>query len=289
MTDSLMKDENIRIIFGSKKVGKRLSAAIIADVLQKDEKEVLNHLEFVNSYIPISNQTVHSMADTVLENDKIIVNIEFNYTYGSDTKVKNESYVMQLYLTELRTHEDYQKIKPVIQIQIDNYDYFKAGKFVYTSLLMEKDLHLIESENVQIYHLNLYYLRQNGYNIKEERYQKLAKMLYIFICEDEKKIDSLFKGDKLMEDVKKEMRRATDGLDWSMLYYNQEEIDRHNIEEAKRIATAEGLAEGLSKGEKKHTLQVLKNMLDDNLSYDMIKKYLDLSQEQLDSLLKEIQ
>ena len=32
---------------------------------------------------------------------------------------------------------------------IDDYDYFKGGKFIYKSVIMEQDLHLIENENIQ--------------------------------------------------------------------------------------------------------------------------------------------
>lgn len=68
---------------------------------------------------------------------------------------------------------------------------------------------------------------------------------------DEKLLNRLYKGDKLMKEVKEEAKRISDNIDWDKLYYNQEEIDRLNREEAIKEGYQEGIQKGMAKGMEK--------------------------------------
>ena len=295
-----MKDSIVKKIFTSDLVGKRLSAAIIASVLKMDEKEVLDNLEYLHPEISDNIEVVNSIVDVMLENDKILINIEFNTTKNDETKMKNETYIVQLYLKQIRRFYQYKEIKPVIQINIDDYDYFKAGQFVYTSIIMEKNLHLIENEKIQIYHINLKYLDELLYNKEEIRLNELASRLYFIVCDNTELLQDLYKGDELMSEVVKEANRISDGIDWSMLYYNPEELQKRAIaSQAKKVA--EGMAQDMAKDmaqdmakdmvEKttnervaREAQRIAKQLLSTNLDDDTILKITGISKETLNKL-----
>lgn len=76
-------------------------------------------------------------------NDKVYFNIEINGYRGESKARQIESYVYQLYLGQLHTCKDYFKIKKVIQINIDLYDFLGYEDFIYNIYLMDKKHHQI--------------------------------------------------------------------------------------------------------------------------------------------------
>ena len=71
----------------------------------------MNNIRTVSEEIAFSSLTVTNSADIVYQTDKLIVDIEINYRrYKSKPKVL-ETYVFELYLGQLHTHQDYNKLK----------------------------------------------------------------------------------------------------------------------------------------------------------------------------------
>ena len=268
MNYDIMKDDVIKKIFTNRSCGKRFSAALIANVLNVDERLVLENLEYLDPNISNNKNSINSVADTVLENDKLLVNIEFNYTQGKFTDIKNGTYIVQLYIRELHSIKDYPNFKPIIQINIDNYDYFKKDKFLYSVKLMETNLHITYSENIQIYHLNLSQLRKNGYNENN----KLEKMLYLFVCKDLNELDKVYKGDELMSEVKKEVQKVCNDLDWSMLFYDPKEIERNNA---------------IDQGVQMRNIEIIANMQKAEFTKEQILLSLGIDEDEYDRIIKE--
>ena len=134
---TLMNDRVVKKLFTSTKVGKRYSAAVIANVLNLDEEDVYNNLEYIHPEISSNASIVNSTADTVYISDKTYIDIEFNMIDGPSNRVKNEAYIVHLYLRQLKNHKDYKNLKKVIQINIDNFDFYGKNKFLYHSMMME--------------------------------------------------------------------------------------------------------------------------------------------------------
>ena len=270
----LMKDEIIKKLFTSKVCGKKLSAALIANVINVDEKIILDNLEFIHPNISSNINNVNSVVDTVLENDKMIVNIEFNYSKERYTSQKNQSYIVQLCISQIRSFKDYGNFKPVIQINLDNYDFFGKDKIMYSVKLMETSLYLTYSDNIQIYHLNLSQLRKQGYN----KNNSLEKLLYLFVCKDKDVLDKLYEGDELMSKVRKEAQSICDNIDWSMLYYDPEELQRKNREYALNEKYQEGIIA--------RNIQIINNMLKANFTKEQILQSLDISENEYYDLIQ---
>ena len=75
---------------------------------------------------------------------------------------------------------------------------------------------------------------------------------------------------------------------------NEDDQIRENllaIENAKRVhatlmqnAKEEGLEEGRAEGSKQEKIEIAKNMLKDNISIDIIAKYTNLTEEEIENL-----
>ena len=136
----LMNDVVVRSLFKNSKVSRELTARIVSLVLKIDYNEVYNNIIFINEDMIFSTKSIDGRTDLMLETNKYYVNIEFNYTKGSTRQKQMNSYVFEIFFKEAIKTEKYKDMKNIIQIMIENYDYFKSGKFIYEVGFMEKEL-----------------------------------------------------------------------------------------------------------------------------------------------------
>ena len=287
----LMKDKIVKKLFTNQNVGKIYSAAIIANVLGLDEQEVYENLEFAHPNIGTNISYVDSEADAIFLHGKTIINIEFNNDFGEKTDIKNETYIVHLYLNQLHTSKDYLNLKNIIQINIDNYDYFDRNQFLYHSAMMETSLHLLDKQHIEIYHINLQFLREMDYNKLIEDKLRLEELVYILICSDKEKLKYLYEKDELMKQVSEEARQiAEDMKEWA--FYNPEEIKRQDMEIKIQRATEKAYKEAYekasqeyyAKGSSETLIQTAKNLLELGLDDATILKATNLSKEELETL-----
>ena len=278
---ALINDKVIKKIFNNYNSGKKYSARIISQVLNIPEEDILNSMEVIHPRIGLNKNLVDSEADTVYEADKRIISIEYNMIDSDRTVIKNGSYICELYIKQLPNSKEYTHIKPITQISIDNYDYFNEDRFLYHSMLMEESLHLVDSNLVEIYHINLPKLRKIDYNEMEDA-SELEKILYLFVCDDREKLNELYEGDELMSEVMKDADKIIETLD-SLLYYNSDRLNKLSREDA----INEGRAEGHAEGRAEQQLEIAKKMLQDKMHLDIISKYTGLSQEEILNLKEE--
>ena len=225
----LLNDDIAKKIFKNEKYGKELTARIISDLLNLNYQEVLNNIKPISEEIAFSSLTVTNSADIVYQTDKFIVDMEINYRrYKSKPKVL-ETYVFELYLGQLHTYQDYNKLKKIIQISIDAYDFVGNNEFMYTSYLMDEKSHQRVSENFTMYHFNLAYLRKIDYNIIVSGTNKLMYDLYFLICDNDKLLNTIYKGDLFMENIIKNAREIA-GKEKLTLFLSEDEIMKKDEE-----------------------------------------------------------
>ena len=158
-----LNDVIAKKIFKNEVLGKKLSARVISDVIGADYEDVYNNIKLSSEEIAFSALTVNSTADAIYYNDIAYFNIEVNYKNYKSKRYQLESYVYQLYLGQLHNYNDYNKIKKIMQISIDSYDYFGKDEFIYNVFLMEDKYKVKASDKIHIIHLNLAKLRKIDY------------------------------------------------------------------------------------------------------------------------------
>ena len=118
-------------LFKNEKYGKILSAKVISDVIGASFDEVYNGINLSTDEIAFSAKTLNSTADAIYYDNTHYFNIEINFHRYHNKERQLASYTYQLYLGQLHTHKDYPKLKKIIQISIDNFDYFGYNDFIY--------------------------------------------------------------------------------------------------------------------------------------------------------------
>ena len=271
----LMNDKVAKKIFKNSKVSKELTARIVSEILKIDYEDIYNNIRLISEEVAFSALTVDSRTDVMLESNSIYVDVEICYTKGSTRDAQTNTYVYQIFLSQIKNYHDYKKIKKVIQILIENYDYFNENKFIYDVVLMEKNLHLIEVDWIEKYHVNLEYLRKLGYNIIINEEEKLSKLLYFLVCEKDM-LEEVYKGDEFMEKVVKEAREIA-GLDNLNLYFSEEEVQKMDMEES--------YEKGLNDGIVQTKQEMVINMFNKNISTELIAECANLTTREVNEII----
>ena len=263
----LLNDRIIKkLLSGNTPVLKKYVKEILEEVTgRKIEEEV----KLVHPSIGINKNIVNSEVDIVHETEDTYYNIEINKDYSEKLDKKNLAYLHQLSLRSIKKSKEYTKGKKVLQINLDNYDRFKEGKFVYKTSLIEENIYVKRNKEIEIYDINLDYLKYVAYNdIKKD---KLAKLLYLLVETDEEKIKKIYEGDELLMDVKKEAERIMENFD-ALLYYDPYELGKEvGMDKGIDIGRDEGISIGRDEG-----ISIGRNEGKTEAAYNLVKAGVDL-------------
>ena len=182
--------------------------------------------------------------------------------------------ICHLILRQNTIGSKYSKIKPITQININNFDVFNKDEFVYVSKLLEMTYHKLRSDLIQIYDINLNYLIERNYEDLQER---LEKLLYIFVCGRMKKVEEICRGDEVMEKVEQKLKIYDQEFD-RLLFYNPDEL--YNA-----AAYAKGIEDGMKKGQENISKEVALKLQEQGLCQDRIAEALGLTVQEYKNLM----
>ena len=113
----------------------------------------------VNDNINIKNRE----TDLLYESSKYLVNIKGNSQTSISVNLKNLSYLCALLLRQVKTGEE-DKIKNVIQININNHSPFKIKDFINITKLIDSITGEVRNGQIAIVDFNLDYYNDIAYN-----------------------------------------------------------------------------------------------------------------------------
>ena len=232
------------------------SPKYVKSLIEEITERKISDLKLIHPSVSKSKALVNGCVDLAYETEDAYYNIEINKNYSKKLEKKNMSYIYHLGLRDLHEAKDYEKMKRVIQININNYDRFKENEIYYPTKLINERTKTVRNGEIEIYDINLEYLKKVGYNdIKEN---KLMKYLYIFVEEDNEKIKEIMKGDEIMEELEKIRKEVLENFD-VLLYYDKEKLER---EIAKDEGIDIGRTEGISIGKRDTANNLIKEGID---------------------------
>ena len=240
-------------------------------------KLLRNNIELVTPNINSNSNYVNSVSDVMVKDNENYYNIEINYNNVPIAIVKNNIYMYNSILRQVHKSDDYKNVKGVIQININNYDLFGKGEFVYDSMMIEKKHHIIRNNMLRVIDINLDFLSNIDYNkIKKGNEYNLEKLLYFFVCNDKKLLDNIYNGNGLMRDISKIFNIDIEDLD-KQLYYDYDEY-------MKEVSYEQGEIDGILKNQK----EIIKNMLENNFDKETMLKITNLKEEKLNKIIEDI-
>ena len=248
----------------------------------------------VNDNINIKNRE----SDLLYESDNYLINIEGNSQTSVSVNLKNLSYLCALLLRQVKPG-DADKVKKVLQININNKSPFKTKNFINITELIDSITNEVRNELFFIVDFNL----ENSYNMTYNEIASLPgddprKIFYVFTSENNDKYYELYKNSKLGQLILRRMEYMVENFD-AIFYYDRDKFNEQvakevGFEEGKtagieigktagiEIGKTEGMAIGIDKGKKEIILNLLKagmNELD-------IMKYLGITESDLEKIKK---
>lgn len=273
---------------------------IISKLLKLNYEYVKNNLELVHNGVNENQNIKGRDTDALFENDYSVINFEFNTEYKSTYIVKNNMYVFHLYGGQLKPGEKERKIKPIYQINVNNFDIYQKGEFIYKTQLCETTYHCIHDNNLVIYDINMDFLKKLSYNeIDGMPSDSLEKLFLVFYNREDFNYEQFYDGNPIMERVIKRLEEMWENFD-DMLYYDVEKLRKAADDEAMKETIEKQVAEKVEKREKEITKEITQKVTDevtvaialkmikDGLSKQQVINYLQITEEDYDTLKRKV-
>ena len=273
---------------------------IISKLLKLNYEYVKNNLELVHNGVNENQNIKGRDTDALFENDYSVINFEFNTEYKSAYIIKNNMYVFHLYLRQLKPGEKENKIKPIYQINVNNFDIYQKGEFIYKTQLCETTYYCIRDNNLVIYDINMDFLKKLSYNeIDGMPSDSLEKLFLIFYNREDFNYEQFYDGNPIMERVIKRLEEMWENFD-DMLYYDVEKLRQAADDEAMKETIEKQVAEKVEKREKEITKEITQKVTDevtvaialkmikDGLSKQQVINYLQITEEEYETLKRKV-
>ena len=273
---------------------------IISKLLKLNYEYVKNNLELVHNGVNENQNIKGKDTDALFENDYSVINFEFNTEYKSAYIIKNNMYVFHLYLRQLKPGEKGRKIKSIYQLNVNNFDIYQKGEFIYKTQLCETTYHCIRDNNLVIYDINMDFLKKLSYNeIDGMPSDSLEKLFLIFYNREDFNYEQFYDSNPIMERVIKRLEEMWESFD-DMLYYDVEKIRKAADDEAIKETIEKQVAEKVEKREKEITKEITQKVTDevtvaialkmikDGLSKQQVINYLQITEEEYETLKRKV-
>ena len=261
-------DQMFKAIFTAKK-----NEYLLKEFIRRSLKNVLNSnlddlkilsTEVVKTNINIKGKTAFVLAETKDE----ILNIELINTYYPSLHKRNAAYIFSKYSEETKVSETYDKMKTFIQINLT-----KGLKKEYPLL----EIYTLKGEKSDNKYIdNLIILEFNIDKIKDSWYNGDKEFNFVAALDlEEKELDKICEGDEYMELFEKEVKRLNEVQKFTAFMSDEEEAEK-----LRKTLISEAKTEGI----KSEKIKIAKNMLENNMSKEVISKITGLSIAEIEAL-----
>ena len=271
LTDNLfIRDKFAKAIFANPVNSDYVIKYILA-LEQKDNIEILSYEVLypeINTFKNLKDRVTDAYGVLNTSEGLILLNTEFNCNYTNESFLKNLVYICHMLLkyADVSSGKVYTKC---IQININNFDVYGEGKFVYKEEIFPK---YRDKENVMLtrYNINVALLRKMSYDdIRKFNRDGLEYLSLICITNNKK----AFIGDKIMLRIVKELDAMQKNYD-ELIYYDPKKF--HEAE-MKELAIEQ------------NNLAIAKELIKNGASKELILKSIDIYEEDYNKLVSEIQ
>ncbi len=277
---SLLSDTTFKHFFKIEDY-KEFFNTIIKPIINMDIKD----FELYDAELNSGNEKRDYRLDILLVSNlvDIVISIEMNQFPSEETKYKDRLYIYSLLAKSLNSGEDIKK-KKVIQINFnkEKHPYVSKGSFYLMDKVTNREIK--DFEIYEVYLENYKGIRYNGDN-KEEAY------LSLFTATSYEELREIAGDDKEALKIVDELERL--GIDDKFgVVYDNEMMQKKMINTARNWGYDDGKeagkAEGLEEGAKAKEIEIAKNLLNMGISKENIIKATNLSEEEINNLLKEL-
>ena len=271
LTDNLfIRDKFAKAIFANPVNSDYVIKYILA-LEQKENIEILSYEVLypeINTFKNLKDRVTDAYGVLNTSEGLVLLNTEFNCNYTNESFLKNLVYICHMLLkyADVSSGKVYSKC---IQINIDNFDVYGEGKFVYKEEILKKYRNK-ENFILTIYHINVALLRKMSYDdIRKLNRDGLEYLSLICITNNKK----AFIGDKMMLRIVKELDAMQKNYD-ELIYYDPKKF--HEAE-MKELAIEQ------------NNLAIAKECIKKKLSKQLTLEITKITEQDYNMLVKEVQ
>ncbi len=287
-TIPLTYDFMFKEVFGSQKRIK-ITTYFIARYLKIDYHKLIGKVILLDKQLTKDNIKDKSQeVDLIVHiNDKII-NIELNMQKYPYLIARNLAYLCRIYGNQLNHQNDYLDYKKVLQINFDNFSFFKPKKVRREYLLTSKDQdNIIYSKLIEIHHVDMEYCRKICYS--ENKRSFVEDWVRLLQCNNLKEIKKVAGEIIMNEEVREEFVSEVEKLNMNPrlmgLYYDREHHEKQVLKGVIEIAKEESLQLGIKQGQNQTNFKIAKKMIAEGFDIELIKKFTSLTKKEIKELL----
>ena len=271
--------------------------SVLKDFLEALLKIEIKGIKITNpEIIPYEKGEKRGLLDIKAEiNDGTMLDVEMQMKNERNTEERATEYMGKMISEQLQVGEDYQNLKKSIVIFITNYNFLKrnsyhsVGKMKFDKTIEDEYVNMgyDEEDELASKYIEVHYIELPKFKKKElSKFTKLDQWMCIFTQNKE--------GIMLAEKENKEIEKAINTLDF--LSKDPKERERHNsivMAEYNRLVSEQnffeegkekGRKEGKIEGKREEKIEIVKKMLKEKLSIEMIEKLTGLSKEEIEKI-----
>ena len=271
--------------------------SVLKDFLEALLKIEIKGIKITNpEIIPYEKGEKRGLLDIKAEiNDGTMIDVELQMKNEKNTEERATEYMGKMISEQLQVGDSYQKLKKSIVIFITNYNflnrnsYHSVGRMKFDKTIEDEYVNMgyDEEDELASKYIEVHYIELPKFKKKElSKFTKLDQWMCIFTQNKE--------GIMLAEKENKEIEKAINTLDF--LSKDPKERERHNsivMAEYNRLVSEQnffeegkekGRKEGKIEGKREEKIEIVKKMLKEKLSIEMIEKLTGLSKEEIEKI-----
>ena len=248
----------------------KYSAKFLSYFIDVDYEVILNNIKLGKNELDKEKEFDKALrCDYIAHLDDTILNIEVNNNSSLEVLERNMKYAHRLFSKKIKTEDNNYKYSQVIQINLNNFSFTSNNKIIDIYTESNED-GLVLSDKLVFIQIYVPNLRKKWYNEGEKSLSEREKYILALVDMDLDKLKGL--GDeKVMNEYLKEAEEVSfeDGFGEA---YDKEWALKD---------------EGKTEGKREEKIEIAKNMLNDNVDINLIKKYTNLTEEEITALKEE--
>ena len=261
----MMKEENFEIL-------KKVLESILELTIEKIELQPL--------HIPTGNIHLKGKeVDLLVVTNQGKIEVEVNTYYNDYVRVRNFSYITNIYNNQVTVGDKYSEDTNVIQINLN----YGIPDTKYKRIYKVRDEEGKEYiKNFYIYEINMEKLKKIWYDKNE---LEIEKNKYLLMLDMEIKDIKKLPKDKVVREYMEKIEKLNN--DPMFINWITKEKDEQMIKNTQLYnATQEGINIGINQGLQKRNIEIAKSMIQENMNLELICKITGLSKEEIEKLQK---
>ncbi len=263
----MMKEENFEIL-------KKVLESILEVTIEKIELQPL--------HIPTGNIHLKGKeVDLLVVTNQGKIEVEVNTYYNDYVRVRNFSYITNIYNNQVTVGDKYSEDTNVIQINLN----YGIPDTKYRRIYKVRDEEGKEYiKNFYIYEINMEKLKKIWYDKNE---LEIEKNKYLLMLDMEIKDIKKLPKDKVVKEYMEKIEKLNNDpmfINWITKEKDEQMIKNTQLYNATQEGINIGISQGINQGLQKRNIEIAKSMLNKNMNIEDIIDITGLSKEEIKKL-----